>query len=361
MFDSARRIVSLIFRIAYPLIVLITIVITNVLRYHFIGSLYKNQFVIIYFVLAILYIISIYIYKINKSDHIIIAILPISYMFSLIPYEIFIFIAVIPKIIYTAKKEKRHLDLVFVYVILALIGLLGLVVKFAFNDLFDFGKSTILQSVYSPNNEYRADVQDWDQGALGGDTYIKLYDIRVGIFERFNKNIYHSGWMDIPSIEWTGPTVLKVNDSIFLDVTSCVMFENEKKDPDLNYNLLDIFEDKFGILVPHYSSKIIHYESSTGLNEFAAKVLIQAEDISNVREQVDSLFKERSIEGFRLEDFRGLHISDSYKWWDLNEDSIIVWYNAYTTDEVEGYIRSYHLFIFLTEDINGNYYLYTIY
>jgi hypothetical protein len=121
--------------------------------------------------------------------------------------------------------------------------------------------------------------------------------------------------------------------------------------------LFDNIEEKLNIVLPTDSS-IIYYDPPNESGDFAAKIMIKPDDLSYVRKQVDDFFIERSIEGTDLGE---IHFINSHKWWDLNKDDISVWYNTFTSDEVEGYIYSYHIFIFITNEVNGNYYLYIVY
>lgn len=80
------------------------------------------------------------------------------------------------------------------------------------------GQNSVVQSVKSPNGEYCASVINSDRGALGGDTFVDVYDnkeIDAFIF-KFSKNpqrIYHGDWGEFEdmTIYWKDDHCLVIN------------------------------------------------------------------------------------------------------------------------------------------------------
>ena len=63
----------------------------------------------------------------------------------------------------------------------------------------NIGQNTVVQTVSSPNGTYYAEVIDSDQGALGGDTFVDIYEsanINLVLFNITKKpqRIYHGNW-----------------------------------------------------------------------------------------------------------------------------------------------------------------------
>ena len=79
--------------------------------------------------------------------------------------------------IITIKHTKPLLVKILSLVISALLvfptALLGLIV------LFPIGQNTVVQTLESPSGRYYAEVVDSDQGALGGDTLVNVYENRA--------------------------------------------------------------------------------------------------------------------------------------------------------------------------------------
>lgn len=82
----------------------------------------------------------------------------------------------------------------------------------------DFGKNTVVQSVESPSGAYYAEVIDSDQGALGGDTLVDVYEnkgIYALIFKISKKpqRIYFGEWGEFRNMEiyWKDDGCLIIN------------------------------------------------------------------------------------------------------------------------------------------------------
>ena len=82
----------------------------------------------------------------------------------------------------------------------------------------NFGQNTVVQSVESPNGIYYAEVIDSDQGALGGDTLVDVYEnkgIDTLIFKisKEPQRIYHGDWGEFYDMElyWKDDYCLVIN------------------------------------------------------------------------------------------------------------------------------------------------------
>ncbi len=94
------------------------------------------------------------------------------------------------------------------------IGLFGFVMLIFGN----IGQNTVVQSVESPNGTYYANVIDSDQGALGGDTLVDVYEnksVNALIFKISKKpqRVYHGEWGEFENMEiyWKDENCLVVN------------------------------------------------------------------------------------------------------------------------------------------------------
>lgn len=84
---------------------------------------------------------------------------------------------------------------------------------------FTIGQLRVVQSVPSPDGTYYAEVIDDDQGALGGNTLVEVYDTRKKIdlfFLSVQKNpqrVYFGRWGMFKNmkLEWESEQVLLIN------------------------------------------------------------------------------------------------------------------------------------------------------
>lgn len=99
---------------------------------------------------------------------------------------------------------------------------LGLVLLFV--SLFgNFGKNTVIQTLESPSSEYYAQVIDSDQGALGGDTYVEVYEkclvdnflIRI---QKEPRRVYSGEWGEYAHMEiyWICDDCLVINSAEYM-------------------------------------------------------------------------------------------------------------------------------------------------
>lgn len=98
--------------------------------------------------------------------------------------------------------------------------ILLLILFFGFIALLfgNIGQDTVVQTVESPSGKYYAQVIDSDQGALGGDTLVNVYEkkcIDVFLFkiEKKPQNVYLGNWgeFDTMKIHWKNDNCLIIN------------------------------------------------------------------------------------------------------------------------------------------------------
>ena len=102
---------------------------------------------------------------------------------------------------------------------LSLLVLVLLVLFLGFLLVFTIGQNTVVQTLPSPGGTYYAEVIDSDQGALGGDTLVEVYDTRKKIdlfFLRVQKNpqlVYLGDWGEFMNMKlvWESEQVLRIN------------------------------------------------------------------------------------------------------------------------------------------------------
>lgn len=87
----------------------------------------------------------------------------------------------------------------------------------------DFGLNTVVKSVESPNKVYYAEVIDSDQGALGGNTFVDVYEnkgVNAFIFKVFkdSKRVYDGDWGEAARINiyWKDDDCLVINDAEYV-------------------------------------------------------------------------------------------------------------------------------------------------
>jgi hypothetical protein len=195
----------------------------RIFRLEFINGKLEIAVCMIYYMIAIGSAISFYTNEIKKWDMISFIFYPFLMVLSPIPYEtaiLFLGIIAIGKN-YSHKLKKIILPLWDVSIFL---GVIFIVLSAA---LGSFGRNTIITSNYSSDRQHRVDAIDSDQGALGGDTFIRLYSIHFNIVQRYKRNIYHGTWGEKPKIEWIDNQNININGNI-INIKNSLMYENEK-------------------------------------------------------------------------------------------------------------------------------------
>lgn len=84
--------------------------------------------------------------------------------------------------------------------------------------LGNIGQNTVVQTVESPNGKYSAQVIDSDQGALGGDTFVDVYqecgvDMLLFKVEKKPQRVYFGEWGEFENmqIHWKTDNCLVIN------------------------------------------------------------------------------------------------------------------------------------------------------
>ncbi|MBQ3073367.1 MAG: hypothetical protein IJD19_01665 [Ruminococcus sp.] len=87
----------------------------------------------------------------------------------------------------------------------------------------NIGQNTVTNSAVSPNGYYTAEVIDSDQGALGGDTLVKVYEnteVNAIIFKIFKRpqTVYFGNWGEAKNMQmyWKDNSHLVINSVEFL-------------------------------------------------------------------------------------------------------------------------------------------------
>ncbi len=120
---------------------------------------------------------------------------------------------------YLTVKYGKPLALKIVALVLS--GLMILPIGFfSFIALIfgNIGQNTVVQTVESPSGKYYAQVIDSDQGALGGDTHVDVYqdcgvDMLLFKIEKKPQTVYFDEWgeFDTMQIQWKDDRCLVIN------------------------------------------------------------------------------------------------------------------------------------------------------
>ena len=137
-------------------------------------------------------------------------------LFQTIPYLGLVLLCCAFFLIY---KHGRGTVIKTVFAILSLLCICFLCVILFFRLLFgSFGENTVVMTVRSPNKEYYAEVIDSDQGALGGNTFVDVYEksiIETPVLTvcKKPKRIYSGKWGDYKKMQiyWKDDTCVVIN------------------------------------------------------------------------------------------------------------------------------------------------------
>ena len=129
--------------------------------------------------------------------------------------------AVSVRLLKSACLVKRARTLSVVVSLLLFVPYLLLVPIAAFG--FSIGETTIVETVHSPHRVYRAELLDVNQGALGGDTVVEVYDEgRVYDFSfvqlrKRPQRVYMGSWGTFEDMElyWESDSVLCINGTAY--------------------------------------------------------------------------------------------------------------------------------------------------
>ncbi len=120
---------------------------------------------------------------------------------------------------YLTIKYGRPLPLKTVALILSALMILPIAfLSFTALVFGDFGQNTVVQTVASPSGKYSAQVIESSQGALGGDTFVDVYDnsaINAILFkiEKNPQRVYCGDWGEFENmqIHWKDDGCLIIN------------------------------------------------------------------------------------------------------------------------------------------------------
>jgi len=129
-----------------------------------------------------------------------------------------VFIAIGCSAYLTIKHGKPRLLKIILLIISAILILLVGFIGFIMLIFSNIGQNTVVQTVESPNCAYYAEVIDSDQGALGGDTFVDVYEnteINLFVFKIFKnpQRVYHGEWGEFEDMEvyWKNDQCLVIN------------------------------------------------------------------------------------------------------------------------------------------------------
>lgn len=88
----------------------------------------------------------------------------------------------------------------------------------------DIQYNTVVESIESPDGTYLAVVTDSDQGAMGGNTYVDVYDQKRSVdfyvvkFSKPYSRVYQGDWGEYKymEIEWKDKNTLMINGESYL-------------------------------------------------------------------------------------------------------------------------------------------------
>lgn len=189
--------------IAY-ITVVTSAILFNMLRFAVIDTVTINVLKVLYFVILICAIISFYKSEKKNVISIILFFLPIMLLFTGIPFKLVTMILLLPLFFLKGIKPVKRWIGISMYTLLIILGVFGII-------LSKFGFDAVIDQQYSPNGVYRTVAIDSDQGALGGDTYVKLEEIYFGIIKRDMKTLYHGNWGEKPEIKWVDNSTVKID------------------------------------------------------------------------------------------------------------------------------------------------------
>lgn len=195
-------------------------IIFNMSGFEIINIVVSNVFKVLYFIVLICAILSFY-KSDNKNKQLLLFIfLPIFLLFTGIRFKVITMIIVFPLFFFRGIKEVRRVIGILLYLTFITFGVLGLLIG-------NLGGNKVIDQQYSPDKMYKAVTIDSDQGALGGDTYVKLEGIYFEIFKRNIKTLYHGHWGEKPKVIWVNNDIININGRD-MNIYTSEKWENKK-------------------------------------------------------------------------------------------------------------------------------------
>jgi len=204
--------------IAY-LVTIIIAILFNQLGLELINTMISTILEILYFIILTCAVFSFYRSKKKNIISIFLFFLPIFLLFTGIPFKVVTMILVLPLFFLKGLTPVIRAIGILIYVLLIPVGILGIC-------LGDFGANTVIDQQYSPNGIHRTITIDSDQGALGGDTIVKLERMYFGIAKKNIKILYHGHWGENPNVIWVDNNTVKINE-IDMNIDTSKTWENK--------------------------------------------------------------------------------------------------------------------------------------
>lgn len=125
---------------------------------------------------------------------------------------------------YLTAKCAKPSALKKISLALSALAVLPVCILTAFTMMFgDFGQNTVVKTIASPNKIYYAEVIDSDQGALGGDTFVDVYErkgIHTPVFKISQKpqRVYQGDWGEFENMEiyWKNDNCIVINSAEYI-------------------------------------------------------------------------------------------------------------------------------------------------
>lgn len=178
----------------------------TLLGFEIINTTLNNVLKVLYSIMLILAIISFY--KSKKKNSNLLIFLPVPFIIATSLTEtIFIIVTLIiifPMFFIKGLKKGRRIIGISIYSVFIIIGAF-------FSMIGSFGAYTAINQQYSPNGNYRVVTIDSDQGALGGDTYVDVERIYLGIIKKDINTLYDGKWGEKPKVLWVDDTTVNIN------------------------------------------------------------------------------------------------------------------------------------------------------
>lgn len=138
--------------------------------------------------------------------------------YSLLYYEILFAVTLVSLlVIFFVYNNIKWLKIVVAVLSLGLGALFGFVL-FITLIFTNFGESKILQTVNSPDDTYIAISISHDDGALGGDTCVRVRNSKqkvtllIGSITRREQQLWIGDWSEDPTLKWEDNDTILIND-----------------------------------------------------------------------------------------------------------------------------------------------------
>ncbi len=121
----------------------------------------------------------------------------------------------------------------------------------------------------------------------------------------------------------------------------------------------NVIEGNLNLRLPS-TSKIINYQYDNMGGYFDAKILIESNQINDIKEQLNNFFG--GVSNRNLSEMP--NFENTCQWWDLDKNSIETYYLKYVSGGYSIFKRlpkSRGIWAFISKDNEGNYYLYISY